>query len=301
LRDEPRLQVDLGGEPEVDRAFVQHQRAGDQILGLGVGRRRGERQRSHDHRSHAWTLARALAIAALLAGCRQDLNDLDGAFYDGDHRLVHCGVNLDTKSGISLASIDGGLDRARDRGEVVELYAHHPGVSVPIETLAHVLAGARDRGLGFFTYADFAHGRAVSPGVALSFDDTSVDAWVALRPLLAQYQARVTFFVSRYANLSDDQHAGLQLLAADGHAIEAHSVQHFRAPDYVDDHGLDAYLRDELDPSIDVLRADGFEVTAFAYPFGVRTGQLDAAIARRVPVIRSVVFSSTVVESPCPR
>jgi len=34
--------------------------------------------------------------------------------------------------------------------------------------------------------------------------------------------------------------------------------------------------RDELDPSIEVLRADGFEVDAFAYPFGVRTGQLDA-------------------------
>jgi peptidoglycan/xylan/chitin deacetylase (PgdA/CDA1 family) len=243
----------------------------------------------------------AAAAGALLAGCQQALSELDGAFYDGDHRLVHCGVNLDSKSGTSLESIDSGLDRARDRREVVELYAHHPGVSVPIDKLEHVLAGARDRGLGFFTYADFAHGREVSPGVALSFDDTSVDAWVALRPLLAQYQAHVTFFVSRYQNLNDDQHAGLLLLAADGHAIEAHSVQHLRAPDYVDDHGLDAYLHDELDPSIDVLRADGFEVTAFAYPFGVRTGELDDAIGKRVPVIRSVAFSYPEVQSPCPR
>lgn len=172
---------------------------------------------------------------------------------------------------------------------------------MPLETLAHVLAGAHDRGLGFFTYADFAHGRPVSPGVALSFDDTSVDAWVALRPLLAQYQAHVTFFVSRYRALDADQHAGLQLLATDGHAIEAHGVQHLRAPDYVDDHGLDAYLRDELDPSITALRDDGFEVTAFAYPFGVRTGQLDAAIGRRVPVIRSIALSDALVESPCPR
>jgi peptidoglycan/xylan/chitin deacetylase (PgdA/CDA1 family) len=242
-----------------------------------------------------------VAAAALLAGCQQDLRELDAAFYDGDGRLVHCGINLDTKSSISLVSLDGGLDRARDRGEVVELYAHHPGVSVPVATIEHVLAGARDRGLGFFTYADFAHGRAASPGVALSFDDTSVDAWVALRPLFAQYQARVTFFVSRYKYLGDAQHAGLKLLAADGHAVEAHSVQHFHAPDYVDDHGIDAYLRDELDPSIAALRADGFEVDAFAYPFGVRTGQLDDAIAKRVPVIRSVEFSYPVVQSPCPQ
>jgi len=32
-----------------------------------------------------------------------------------------------------------------------------------------------------------------------------------------------------------------------------------RAPDYVENFGIDAYLHDELDPSIDVLRADGYE------------------------------------------
>jgi len=78
-------------------------------------------------------------------------------------------------------------------------------------------------------------------------------------------------------------------------------VLHLDAPDYVDQYGLDAYLRDELDPSIEVLRDEGFEVDAFAYPFGARTSELDDAIAKRVPVIRSVAFSYTVIESPCPR
>jgi len=240
-------------------------------------------------------------VGALAAGCQQELSDLDGAFYDGDGRTVHCGVNLDTKSKVSFESIDSGLDRARDRGEVIELYTHHPGVSVPIDKIEHVVAGARDRGLAFVTYADFAHGGGTGPGLALSFDDAFVDAWVELRPLFQQYQARVTFFVSRYRFLSDEQRAGLQLLAADGHAIEAHSVLHLDAPDYVDQYGLDAYLRDELDPSIEVLRDEGFEVDAFAYPFGARTGELDDAIAKRVPVIRSVAFSYTVIQSPCPR
>jgi hypothetical protein len=251
------------------------------------------------------TVTRALAmsvmVGATFAGCQQQLSELDGAFYDGDGRLVHCGVNLDTSAKNSVASVDSGLDRARDRGEVVELYAHHPGVTVPIEKIVHVLAGAHDRRLGFVTYADFARNTYASPGIALSFDDTSVDAWVALRPLLQQYGARVTFFVSRYRALNDEQHAGLKLLAADGHDVEPHTVLHLRAPDYVESHGLNAYLHDEVDPSIEVLRNDGFEVNAFAYPFGARTSELDAAIAKRVPVIRSVDFTYTGAESPCPR
>lgn len=214
---------------------------------------------------------------------------------------MHCAINLDTSANNRTASLDTGLDRARDRGEVIELYAHDPGVSVPVEKIAYVLAGARDRGLGFVTYSDFAHGHYASPGLALSFDDTFIDAWVALRPLFQEYRARITFFVCRYDTLSDEERAGLQLLASDGHDIQPHSVGHYRAPEYVENHGLGAYLRDELDPSIAALREDGFEANAFAYPYGARTGELDAAIARRVPVLRSVAFSYTLVDDPCPR
>jgi peptidoglycan/xylan/chitin deacetylase (PgdA/CDA1 family) len=169
---------------------------------------------------------------------------------------------------------------------------------VPIDKIEHVLAGAAERGLGFATYSDFAHGGGDGPALALSFDDTSVDAWVALRPLFRKYHAHVTFFISRFFELPPEAREGLKLLASDGHAIEAHTVHHLHAPDYVDQNGLDAYLHDELDPSIQVLRDEGFAVDAFAYPFGVRTDQLDRAIGKRVPVIRSVSFSSS--ESPCP-
>ncbi|TMQ17497.1 MAG: hypothetical protein E6J91_10015 [Deltaproteobacteria bacterium] len=238
---------------------------------------------------------------ALIASCQQQLSDLDGAFYDGDSRLVHCGVNLDTSANTSIASVDSALDRARDRREVVELYAHHPDDTVPLDKIEHVLAGARDRNLAFFTYADFARSSAAAAGLALSFDDTSIDAWFAMRDLLQQYRARVTFFVSRYRNISADQRQRLKALAADGHDIEAHSVQHLRAPEYVEEHGLNAYVRDEVDPSIEILRNDGYEVHAFAYPFGARTGELDDAIAKRVPILRSVAFTYMLVESPCPR
>jgi peptidoglycan/xylan/chitin deacetylase (PgdA/CDA1 family) len=235
------------------------------------------------------------------ASCQENLSDLDGAFYDGDGRLVHCGVNLDTSANNSIESIDSGLDRARDRGEVVELYTHNPGVSVPLDKIEHVLAGARDRGLGFVTYADFVAGDYAQPGLALSFDDTFIDAWVALLPMLAQYQARVTFFVTRYQNLGPDQRAQVKLLASSGHDIESHSVNHLRGPDYVENYGVDAYLRNEIDPSIELMRSDGYAIQAFAYPFGARTSELDREIGKRVSVIRSVAFAYNVVPSPCPR
>ena len=247
-------------------------------------------------------LATVLAASAGAAGCQQDVGDIDGVFYNGDGRLVHCAINLDSSARNSDDSIDTGLDRARDRHEVVEFYAHHPGAggTVPVDKIEHVLAGAQARGLAFVTYADFAHHTDTAPGIALSFDDTFVDAWVALRPLFQKYNARLTFFISHYVTLKDRAHDELHELAADGHDIEAHTVLHLRAPDYVEQHGLNAYLHDEVDPSIKVLRDNGFAVNAFAYPFGVRTSEIDDAIAKRVPVIRSVAFSYPEAESPCP-
>jgi hypothetical protein len=271
-----------------------------------VSRGRGCARNSERHDQaryfHAPTLSWRLALVALVAGgCQLQLDEVDGVFYNGDRRLVHCGVNLDSSANASLESVDSALDRARDRGEVAELYTHNPGMTVPLSKLEHVLAGARDRGLAHFTYADFAHDRPVEAGVALSFDDTSIDAWFALRPMLQQYDARVTFFISRYYTLTPERRDEVRQLAADGHAIEAHSVRHMRAPEYVEQYGLNAYVRDEVDPSIAILRADGYPVEAFAYPFGARTEQLDRAIGKRLPVLRSVAFTYAIVGDPCPR
>ncbi len=238
-----------------------------------------------------------------LAACHHELADVDGIFYDdGSGQKVHCAVNLDGSADNSPDSIDGALDRAADRGEVVELYAHHPGVTVGLDVLERVLAGAVSRGLAFIQYRDFAAGTAHGPGLALSFDDTSIQAWADTQPLFAQYGAKVTFFVSRFEFIDDVERAELHLLADDGHDIEAHSVLHLRAPEYVEENGLSAYLDNEAQPSIDLLTADGFDVVAYAYPFGSRTSELDHALLERVGVVRSVAFPwSGGVDSPCPR
>ena len=241
-------------------------------------------------------------VFLLVAGCQHPIDDLDGAFYNGDGRAVHCAVNLDDSARNGLASIDGALDRAAERGEVLELYAHDPGVSVPFDKIEHVLAGAMARGLPFVTYRDFADGGGTGAGLALSFDDAFIYEWFEAQPLLERYGARVTFFLSHYGDIGDAKRAVLRDLAAAGHDVEAHSVRHEKAPLYVEQRGIGAYLAEEAVPSIAALEADGYPpIVAYAYPYGARTDELDYALLAHVAVLRSVVFSyEGIARSPCP-
>jgi peptidoglycan/xylan/chitin deacetylase (PgdA/CDA1 family) len=165
-----------------------------------------------------------------------------------------------------------------------------------------VIARAAELGLDFVRYDQLEPGGPARGGVALSFDDTDVQSWLDARPVFQQYDVQATFFVSRYDTFDDDRKAQLRTLGGDGHAIEAHSILHLRATDYVEKYGLAAYLADEAVPSIELLRSDGFAVSAYAYPYGARTHELDRAILTHVDRVRAVTFSldGPLVADPCP-
>src|SRR5207302_6697461 len=82
----------------------------------------------------------------------------------------------------------------------------------------------------------------------------------------------------RWFEMTDDQKAGIAMLAADGHDIEPHTVHHLHAKDYVAQHGLSAYIADEVTPSIQVLADAGYTPTSFAYPFGDHDDAIDHAV-----------------------
>jgi peptidoglycan/xylan/chitin deacetylase (PgdA/CDA1 family) len=240
-------------------------------------------------------------LAVLGAGCLEKLDEIDNIFYNGDGRKVHCAVNLDDEANQTLESIDAGLDRAVERGEVIELYAHRPGVTVKMSTLEYTIKGARDRGLRFVLYSEFARGEGTGPGIALSLDDSSVDQWQEAMPLFRQYDAKVTFFVTRWANFSQIRKEQLAGFVAEGHELQAHGVAHLRAPPYVEEHGLETYMKEEAVPAIEAMRADGYTVEAWAYPFGARTHEIDEALLQHVSILRSVSFSwSWPVQDACP-
>jgi hypothetical protein len=244
---------------------------------------------------------RLVLVLLALCACRTPIDELDGAFYAWDGRRVHCAVEIDDAAGFSVEQILAGMDRARDTGEVLELLVHTPGVTMTMDHLDAVLAGARDRGLPFLTVTDMLRG-APHAGVALEYDDWHTQEWVASMDLLAQYGAHVTLYVGRYPGLPETAYLQLAELAAAGHDVEAHSVEHQRGPTFVEQRGLRAYLEEEVLPSIDLLRADGYEVLSYAYPFGVRTSETDDAIlgTGSVEMVRALAKPNQLRANPCP-
>jgi hypothetical protein len=246
-----------------------------------------------------------LAIgSAFVPACTQTpLAEIDEIFSDDTSRRVLCSASLDSSAEIPLDSVLGGLERAHAKGEIIHLYAHSPGKSVPIERLVSVLTRADELGLAYLTYAELGDARADVPagGLALSFDDSNITEWFGIRDLLAEHGAHATFFVTRFDLLNDLERSELHTLEADGHAIEAHGLRHLNAPDYVMEYGIDAYMTDEVLPSLDLMRADGFQPTVYAYPYGRRTEELDDAVLKVVDRVRSVSFAyEGLVSDPCP-
>ena len=236
------------------------------------------------------------AIAGLgVAACVPPDLDHNARLYSSAEAVpyVLCASNIDDKYDVANLEIDGALVHARDTHTTVHFYTHDPGRTVKTRTVEHVLATATALGLPFVTYdaLEDADGKGA---LALSFDDDAVDDWTAMRPMLARYGAHVTFFVTRYLVMSEDKHAQLHQLAADGHDIEYHTVSHQNAVDYVKAHGLDGYLANEIEPALVAMRDDGFATHEFAYPFGAHDAEIDDALAPYFDHVRAIVTT-------CPR
>ncbi len=224
-------------------------------------------------------------------------------YFGWDGERVLCAAGFDDDRGNDLDNIVEGIGRAADRGEVLILYGHKPGRDFAVSLIEDVLDAADAAGVPLVSFEDLQEPAGSGPGLALTFDDAHTAEWHAMRELLAAHDARVTFFVTRFSQLSDARVQHLVDLRADGHAIEAHGVNHLDAAELTERRGLDAWVDEELRPSIDDLRAAGFEPSSFAYPFGTRTSSLDAAALEHVGLVRSITFTepSPPVSDPCPR
>jgi hypothetical protein len=229
-------------------------------------------------------VARACGAAALVvAGA---CHESDYLSYSWDDRRVLCSDAFDDFEGNApWALIEDELGYARDGQRVALFHAHKPGVTISIAGIERILALADKNHLDYLTYRELEPGPARA-GIALGFDDNAVEEWLGIRDLLAAHHARVTFFVSRYTIITDDERAGLDVLAADGHDLEPHSVTHPHGLAYVKANGVDAYMADEALPSMQVLGAAGYAPTTYAYPFGEHTDAMDAAVLSHVGKVR---------------
>jgi len=227
--------------------------------------------------------------ACVLGAC----HDEDWLQYSWDDRRVLCSQSVDdmTQDPEWDAARDQ-LDIARDNHSVALFHAHVPGETVTVAGLDQFFTDVESRGVDYVTYPELVPGER-RRGVALGFDDQNVESWYGIRELLRSHGARVTFFVSRFAGLTTEQRGLLAELASDGHAVEPHSVNHLNAETLIPMIGLDAYIAEEVLPSITILQDAGYHPTTFAYPFGRNTEAADEAVLKLVDKVR-------VSPGPCP-
>ena len=233
-------------------------------------------------------------VPLALAACGDAIDEMGDIYSHGAAHAVLCGFSVDNKNGVSSQDIAAGLERAQAAGALLHLYAHRPAVTVDVSTIEATFANAAQRGLPFVTYAQLAADPQLGgAGLVFSFDDHDVAGWYPLRDLFARYDAKVTFFISDYHVLTDEEKQDLHQLEADGHAIEYHSTSHLNAPQYVAAHGMDAYIHDDILPDLSLMRAEGFDPKVFAYPGGARTPATDQAVLDRFSLVRAI-------QSTCP-
>ena len=178
------------------------------------------------------------------------------------------------------------VHRIENANQPLLFHGHVPGELLKVSTVERVLAEAKRHHLPIIRYDQIPETHRGA--IALAIDDNAIDDWYALRPVLAQYDAHITFFVSRWAQQGPQQIDELMQLAADGNELEPHTVNHLQPLPYVAANGIDAWLENELDPSIQIMRDHGLTPQIFAYPFGQRDDELDAAVFTRLPVVRAV-------------
>ncbi len=125
--------------------------------------------------------------------------------------------------------------------------------------------------------------------ICLSFDDYPVDEWFKLRELFLKYDARVTFFVTRFDTLTAKQIEKLKILQNDGHEIGFHGAKHVLSEYYIKDHSLEEYIKNEIVAGVNSMNDSGFYPTSFAYPYSAKYWGTDKELLKYFYVIRSEV------------
>lgn len=129
--------------------------------------------------------------------------------------------------------------------------------------------------------------RKAQASLCLSFDDHCVDEWFTLRELFLKYDARVTFFVTKFDTLTAAQVQKLRILQQDGHEIGFHGARHFLSEHYIKKYSMDQYLQEEIVKGLTVMADSGFRTTSFAYPYSAKYWFTDRELLNYFYILRS--------------
>ena len=127
--------------------------------------------------------------------------------------------------------------------------------------------------------------------VVLTFDDHYVNDWLMADTVLEKYNWRASFGLTLYNERTEEEITGLQYLESKGHEIASHSLRHKNASQYVKMHGLESYLKIEVDSMNTLMNKKFNKVTAFVYPNGSHTAEIDAVMLNRFNILRGATSS----------
>jgi len=130
---------------------------------------------------------------------------------------------------------------------------------------------------------------AVKPSVLLTFDDVYIEQWLAVMPIFERYNAKATFFVAKFNELTQEQIIALKKIKAAGHTIGCHSLRHKKAVDYSKEFSLEQYWKDDVEPAIKFMTDNGFEPSCFAYPNSQNNADTDKMLLKYFSHLRSGV------------
>lgn len=125
-------------------------------------------------------------------------------------------------------------------------------------------------------------------GIAITFDDYSVDNWYRYINLLDSFKAKCTFYVSNYNKLSETQKQKLHDIQNHGHEIAFHSTNHINFVQNLQKLGFKKLMDEEVRNGLELMNKDGFYPQTFAYPYGAHNLLMDKALVKRFKSIRTL-------------
>lgn len=125
-------------------------------------------------------------------------------------------------------------------------------------------------------------------GMVLAFDDGYANWTEIIAPELARVGGKATAYVNNI-KLNDKGLAVERLRELSDHygwEVATHTYHHYDAPRFVQRKGMDAWVEEELQRSVDELRELGFKPTSLAFPFNSFNEPLRRAALEYVSSVR---------------
>lgn len=129
-----------------------------------------------------------------------------------------------------------------------------------------------------------------SGAIILTFDDVYVAEWLSAHESLKQYDWKATFFITRFFSFDAQAIEGLKVLQSEGHEIGAHGVNHEDIVAFSEESSIQDYISQQIMPDKLAMESNGLSINTFAYPFGTRNEETDAALLQIFSSVRGTTY-----------